>query len=198
MPVSLTGAQPRTFAGYTWVVAYRTIATWHRFDVDRSLSSGNIAHRFDESADGEIGGVAVPRYVCLSAALALAGVVPQCSASTASTQRMPRLRVTATVTIGGAPTGLTWGVGSIWVANYGDGTVDRVDPERNRVTARVDLHASPYDVAFGAESVWASSFDSSAVTRIDPKSNAVVARIDIGGSEQARIVATASGVWVAV
>jgi hypothetical protein len=35
--------------------------------------------------------------------------------------------VTATVHVGGQPIGLASGAGSIWVANYGSGEVERVD-----------------------------------------------------------------------
>ena len=46
-------------------------------------------------------------------------------------------RVVATIHVGGQPTWLALGAGSIWVANYGAGTVDRIDPRSNRITAHI-------------------------------------------------------------
>jgi DNA-binding beta-propeller fold protein YncE len=48
---------------------------------------------------------------------------------------VPQPRVLATVQVGGQPTWLAAGAGSVWVANYGSGEVERVDPARNRVSA---------------------------------------------------------------
>src|SRR6266516_7123546 len=115
------------------------------------------------------------------AAIAAGAVLLGVGVGAASNERTPRLRVIGRVSTGGQPTGLAYGAGSVWVANYGNGTVARIDPKRNRITARIDVQGSPYGVAFGAGSVWMSSFDTSFVTRIDPTTNQVIARIDVGG-----------------
>ena len=127
-------------------------------------------------------------------ALGLAAAFLATSGSAASS-RPPR--VVATIRLGGDPIGLAFGAGSLWVADYGNGTLRRIDPARNRATARIPLGNSPYASAFGAGSVWVSSFDSGNVTRVDPATNRIVARID-AGVEQTGLAATATDVWVAI
>jgi DNA-binding beta-propeller fold protein YncE len=102
-----------------------------------------------------------------------------------------------TLHIGGAPTGLAVGDGSVWVADYGAHRMVRLDPSRNRVIARIPLDGSPYDAAFGHGALWVSSFDRQHVWRIDPATNRVVAAIDIGSAQQSGLTVAADGVWVA-
>jgi streptogramin lyase len=113
------------------------------------------------------------------------------------TQPSP-IRVAATIDVGGAPTGLAFGAGSIWVANYGGGRLERIDPARDKVVRRIPLHGSPYEVAYGAGGVWTSSFDTPTVTRVNPRTGRVAAKIDVGSDAQAGILATRDAVWVAV
>ena len=89
------------------------------------------------------------------------------------------------------------GAGSLWVANYADDRLERIDMARNRVSARIPLGNAPYASAFGAGSVWVSSFDSGEVSRIDPATDRIIARVD-AGVEQAGLLATDTDVWVAV
>jgi DNA-binding beta-propeller fold protein YncE len=116
----------------------------------------------------------------------------------ASAKPIPKLHVVASVRVGGGPTWLASGAGSLWVANYGNASVQRIDPQRNVVTARIDPLMDPYGVAYGAGSAWASSFDKTSVSRIDPATNRVVALVDVGGAEQAGLLATDDAVWVAL
>ena len=110
----------------------------------------------------------------------------------------PPIPVTATISVGGAPTGLASGAGSIWVANYGSGELERIDAARNRVVAHIPLSGSPYGVSYGAGGIWATSFDTRTVTRVDPSTGRIVAKIDVGSDEQAGILALRDTVWVAV
>ena len=48
-----------------------------------------------------------------------------------------------TVQVGDFPTAVAVGHGSVWVANAGDGTVSRIDPETRRIVATIRLGASP-------------------------------------------------------
>jgi YVTN family beta-propeller protein len=59
--------------------------------------------------------------------------------------------------------------GSLWVANYGSGTLSRVDPETNRVTGTVKVGAGPCGLAAGAGSIWVDGYGTDRVERVDPR-----------------------------
>jgi YVTN family beta-propeller protein len=61
---------------------------------------------------------------------------------------------TRTIPVGGQPTGLAAGAGSVWVASTAAGTLTRVDPGRETVTATVRVGERPYAVAASPRAVW--------------------------------------------
>ena len=68
-----------------------------------------------------------------------------------------------TIAVGSRPRGVAWGDGSVWVANSGDGTVSRVDPQTDRVTATIAVGQSPQSLVVTAGVVWVSVAASPAV-----------------------------------
>jgi YVTN family beta-propeller protein len=52
-----------------------------------------------------------------------------------------------TVQVGDFPTAVAVGHGSVWVANAGEGTVSRIDPETRTIVATIRLGASPETIA---------------------------------------------------
>jgi class 3 adenylate cyclase len=60
----------------------------------------------------------------------------------------------ARITVGSRPTGIVAGAGAVWVTNYADRTVSRVDLRRGVVVATPAVGGTPTGVAFGAGSVW--------------------------------------------
>src|ERR671922_2511435 len=81
--------------------------------------------------------------------------------------------------VGSQPTGMTYGAGSLWTANWGGGTVSRVDPVHHRVVKTLRVGLSPAAIAFGAGSVWVGDYGASAVYRVDPATNRVSATIPL-------------------
>jgi YVTN family beta-propeller protein len=65
--------------------------------------------------------------------------------------------VIASTLVGAGPAGVAVGAGSIWVANSLDGSVSRVDPERNTVARAIPVGAAPRDVAVGEGAVWVTA-----------------------------------------
>ena len=61
---------------------------------------------------------------------------------------------TRTIPVGGEPTGLATGAGSVWVASTAAGTLTRVDPDRDTVTATVRVGERPYAVAASPRAIW--------------------------------------------
>jgi YVTN family beta-propeller protein len=60
------------------------------------------------------------------------------------------------VAVGNRPAGVAFGYGFVWVANYGDGTVSKVDPTTKRVIKRIKVGAHVSSIAAGAGKVWVS------------------------------------------
>ena len=67
------------------------------------------------------------------------------------------LRPDATITVGARPIGLAFGAGAVWAANYGGGSVSRIDPATGAVTATVDVAGQPFGATYGAGSVWSGT-----------------------------------------
>jgi len=103
----------------------------------------------------------------------------------------------ARIITGQTPCSENGGLGYLWVSNFRDATIVRIDPATNRVTARIKVGARPCGVAVGAGSVWVDSYGTDNIERVDPQTRQVVARILVGPSPYP--AATAFGdVWVPV
>jgi streptogramin lyase len=73
--------------------------------------------------------------------------------SNSSLSQWETLRVSRRIPVGLAPTDIAVGDGFVWVANYLDGTISRIDPETNSVET-FDVAAYPKHLAVGRGSVW--------------------------------------------
>jgi len=75
------------------------------------------------------------------------------------------------------------GFGSLWVANYNDKSIYRIDRITGKVTAEIPTGlADKYgelSIAAGAGSVWVLSDSAGILTRINPETNAVQATINV-------------------
>ena len=82
--------------------------------------------------------------------------------------------VKAKITVGDEPAALTVTDHGVWVANFGDRTLMRIDPAANRVLgAPVSLGKEIHDLVGSDESLWVSAADGT-VTRLDAATGAVV------------------------
>jgi DNA-binding SARP family transcriptional activator len=109
-------------------------------------------------------------------------------------------RVLGEVPLGGRPSGLAVGLGSVWVGNVDDETLLRVDPRTRRIVETIGLGAAPTELAVGSGSVWVLSLEANAVLQVDPAINHVVATVPLRPIEPlagASQIAFARGaVWV--
>jgi peptide/nickel transport system substrate-binding protein len=85
--------------------------------------------------------------------------------------------VTTTVPVGKAPTGITVGAGSVWVANSGDGTVTRINPSNPTATKTIAVGGSPQAVSVAGGRVWVTVDRQALETAAGPAPGGV-ARID--------------------
>src|SRR5438067_315320 len=98
--------------------------------------------------------------------------------------------------VGAQPTGMTYGAGSLWTANYGGGTVSRVDPVNHRVVKTIQVGVQPAAITFAAGSVWVGDFGAGAVYRLDPASGAITATITLKSNVGGLARAPDGSVWV--
>jgi DNA-binding SARP family transcriptional activator/DNA-binding beta-propeller fold protein YncE len=78
-------------------------------------------------------------------------------------------RVTRSFAVGREPRALALGFGSVWVADYRDQTITRVDP-RTGTTATIPVGGNPTGIATAGGAVWAWTLEGLLV-RIDPRFN---------------------------
>jgi streptogramin lyase len=57
----------------------------------------------------------------------------------------------------------------VWVTNFGDGTVTRIDPRAGRIVgAPIRVGPRPVGIALGAGHIWVASLGDGTVTKIRP------------------------------
>jgi len=104
------------------------------------------------------------------------------------------------ITVGQAPAAIAVGTNALWVANFEDDTITRVEipgPGLPAVPTTFPVGDGPVDVAVGEGAVWVVNQLDRSVSRIDPESNEVVATIRLGNEPQ-RVAAGEGRVWVTV
>ena len=80
-----------------------------------------------------------------------------------------RIKVTDSIPVGPGPRFETFGAGSVWTLNQGDGTISRVDAKTRKVVATIEvgIPGTGGEIAFGLGHVWATVFQIP-ISEIDP------------------------------
>src|SRR5262249_46850694 len=94
--------------------------------------------------------------------------------------------------VGGEPTSLAFGNGSLWVTDGQSPNVEQVDPTTNRVRARFPVGNAPLGVAVSSGAVWAASPIEDRVARID-LGNGQTSEIPVAGRTPSPRARAASG-----
>jgi YVTN family beta-propeller protein len=102
--------------------------------------------------------------------------------------------VTADVPVGSSPSAVAAGAGAVWVTNYDDNTVSRIDPATH-ATQTIPVHSTPSGIAVGAGAVWVANNFGGTVSRIAPAVDRVVQTIRVGNGPSGVAVGDRS-VWV--
>lgn len=123
-----------------------------------------------------------------------AGVVVQ-NGSVLRIDPVTGLPIGTPIPVGKGPLEIAASPEAIWVTNYEDATVSRIDPLLNAVSATIPVGARPFGVAAGFGSIWVASEADGKVARIDPLTNTVTASIPTVGVAEG-IMVGAGSVWV--
>ena len=105
-------------------------------------------------------------------------------------------RASGSIDVGASPTAVTFGDGSIWVANLDVHSVSRVDPDKRVVVDTIQVGNQPAGIAFGGGFVWVANSLDGTVSKIDPRTDTVVDRLNVGNGPSG-IAADGRHVWVA-
>jgi len=97
--------------------------------------------------------------------------------------------------VGAGPGAIAVGGGSVWVANAQDGTVSRIDRERDEVVT-IPVGEQPGGLAYGSGSLFVTIPSERSVAQVSPRSNRVVRTIDVANSPQG-IAGGFGAMWVA-
>lgn len=115
--------------------------------------------------------------------------------------------VAAKVTVGHIPSGIAIDATGVWVTNWWDNTLSRIDPATNQVLNTIPValtgNAGPEAITSGAGSLWVSTSEYNdasealpgTILRIDPVTGAVLATIP-GGRDMVDMVFGLGAVWV--
>ncbi|MEP7024744.1 MAG: hypothetical protein ABJB47_13295 [Actinomycetota bacterium] len=133
--------------------------------------------------------------ICL-VALAACTSPTQTSPPTAHPSKArPPVVVRTAVPVGAAPDGLIYAAGSLWSANFNDGTVTRVDPVHRTAVATIPAGSGAISLAAAGGAIWVANYDAGTVSRIDPARNRVTATIPTGGMPVG-LAAVGATLWV--
>jgi class 3 adenylate cyclase len=98
---------------------------------------------------------------------------------------------------GAAPAAVIVAAGAVWIANSGDQTVQRFNPETFEAgpVRTISVGRRPSAIAFGADAVWVANTGDDTVTRIDPRTHSTFT-IEVG-DRPTGIAADSDAIWVA-
>jgi YVTN family beta-propeller protein len=104
-------------------------------------------------------------------------------------------RLVARIPVGRRPLGVAASAGSVWVSNFLDGTVTRVNPATNAVSTTRTVGTGPKGVVLGGGFAWVANSGSDTVSKVSTSNNAVAAPIPVG-DEPTGIAFDGTYVWV--
>jgi YVTN family beta-propeller protein len=96
----------------------------------------------------------------------------------------------------GLRSAMTFGAGSLWIADAFKGAVHRIDPASGTIVRTITLADGPSAMAFGHDSVWVANKTEDSVLRIRPETNSIVKAISVGVDPVALAVGP-DAIWVA-
>ena len=100
------------------------------------------------------------------------------------------------VALPAAPTRMASGLGSLWVTQFDDHSVARIDPRDHAVRQTIGVGSGPSGVVVGAGAVWVANSLDGTVSRIDPTTDRVVQVVRVGG-RPSEVAFAGGSVWVA-
>ena len=132
------------------------------------------------------------RRVAFVLILALTGCSSAPRSSSPTATAIPGVTI---IKVGQRPCASVPTTDAMWVTNYGDGTISRIDPTTNTVTATDPVGTQPCGIVFLDGHLWVGLVGGQALAEVDPASGKVLATVPTQG--QVYDVQTGYGsVWI--
>jgi hypothetical protein len=106
-------------------------------------------------------------------------------------------RVVANGNVADAATRVMRTSSSVWLTNYADNQILRVDPATNTVAATFPFEG-PDGIDKDGDTIVVASFDGEFVARVNPNNGQTLQQVDVGGTPTEVISHSAAGLWAAV
>jgi YVTN family beta-propeller protein len=113
--------------------------------------------------------------------------------------------VVSTIPVGATTgQGIVAAEGAVWVTNFDDDTVSRIDPSSNAVIATIPVGLAPTGIGVTPGAIWVANHrgdPNGSVSRIDPATNSVVATVPLGAQfccGPTQVGTSSDAVWVGV
>jgi YVTN family beta-propeller protein len=104
-------------------------------------------------------------------------------------------RLEGGIAVGARPTAVAVGDGSVWVANFDEQTLSRLDPVTGKELTRIPAGGAPTGLAVGGGAVWVTHGFAGTVSRIDPGLNRITETLPLG-SGVGDVAVGANAVWI--
>lgn len=106
-------------------------------------------------------------------------------------------RVVANANVADAGTRILRTGSSVWITNYADQLLLRIDPRTNELAAAFPF-AGPDGIEKDDDTLIVASFDGGYVARVNPGDGTVIQQVDVGGTPTEVFVHPDHGIWAAV
>jgi YVTN family beta-propeller protein len=86
-------------------------------------------------------------------------------------------RVVADVAVGGSPTALAVGDGSIWTLNTGEQTISRIDIQTRERVRTISAGSTASDIAFSGDAIWVANAATDTISALETLTGAVESQL---------------------
>jgi YVTN family beta-propeller protein len=104
-------------------------------------------------------------------------------------------RVSGATQVGSGPTLIDSGMGGVWVANFDDRTLSRLEPAGGEEVRTISTEGAPTGLAVGEGAVWVAHEFDGTVSRVDPGQDEITAHISLANG-LSDVAVGAGAVWV--
>jgi len=138
------------------------------------------------------------RRARLSVLVSIAMVAGLLTVSAISSAAIAAEAVATTVAVGDLPIGVASDAsGNVWVANFTDNTVSKIDTSTDSVVATIAAGGSPYGVAYDGDGhIWVANTQGESISKIDTATDSIVATVALGNRPTAVSYDGHGHVWV--